>query len=53
MQAAFQRLGHACCACYDRKTILRELTAAGFIDVQEQDVGTSKLVAFIIAKKPA
>ena len=39
--------------CYDRKTILREIGEAGFADIEEKDVGTSRTVAFIIAKKPA
>lgn len=39
--------------CYDRKNILRELRDAGFVDVEEKDVGTSGLVAFLVAKKPA
>jgi ubiquinone/menaquinone biosynthesis C-methylase UbiE len=38
--------------CYDRKTILRELAAAGFVNVEEKDVGAEKLVAFVVAKKP-
>ena len=39
--------------CYDRKTILREIAEAGFVDVEEQDVGADGLVAFVVAKKPA
>ena len=39
--------------CHSRKTILREIAAAGFVDVAEQDVGAHKLVAFVVAKKPA
>jgi ubiquinone/menaquinone biosynthesis C-methylase UbiE len=38
--------------CYDRTTILRELTAAGFVDVEEKDVGAEKVVAFVVARKP-
>jgi arsenite methyltransferase len=38
---------------YSRETILGELRDAGFVDVTERDVGASKLVAFIVAKKPA
>jgi ubiquinone/menaquinone biosynthesis C-methylase UbiE len=38
--------------CYDRKTIRRELEAAGFVDVVEHDVGTARVVAFIVARKP-
>jgi arsenite methyltransferase len=38
---------------YDRQTILREIAAAGFIDVEEKDVETSRLVAFVVAKKPS
>lgn len=37
---------------YDRRTINRELAAAGFIDVEEKDVGADKRVAFMIARKP-
>jgi arsenite methyltransferase len=39
--------------CYDRKVILREIAEAGFTDIEEKDVGTSRLVAFIVANKPA
>ena len=38
---------------YDRETILRELHEAGFVDVEEKDVGAARMVAFIVAKKPA
>jgi hypothetical protein len=38
---------------YNRQTILGEMRDAGFVDVVEQDVGSDKLVAFIVAKKPA
>jgi arsenite methyltransferase len=38
---------------HSRETILGELRDAGFVDVTERDVGASKLVAFIVAKKPA
>jgi hypothetical protein len=35
---------------YDRDTILRELAAAGFVDVVEHDVGADPLVAFVVAR---
>lgn len=38
--------------CYDRKTVLRELAEAGFVDVEEKDVGAHQLVAFVVARKP-
>jgi arsenite methyltransferase len=38
--------------CYDRKTILGEIAAAGFVDVVEHDVGADGLVAFVVARKP-
>jgi arsenite methyltransferase len=38
---------------YDRETILREIREAGFVDIEEKDVGASKLFAFVVAKKPA
>jgi arsenite methyltransferase len=38
---------------FDRKTILREIEAAGFVDVTEKDVGADKAVAFVVAKKPS
>jgi len=38
---------------YDRPTILRELREAGFVAIEEKDVGAEKTVAFIVAKKPA
>jgi arsenite methyltransferase len=38
---------------YNRATMLRELGEAGFVDVTEHDVGASKQVAFVVAKKPA
>jgi arsenite methyltransferase len=38
---------------YDRPTILREMREAGFIECEERDVGASKQVAFVVAKKPA
>lgn len=37
---------------YDRSTIIRELGEAGFVDVEEKDVGAKKLVAFLVARKP-
>jgi arsenite methyltransferase len=39
--------------CHDRKTILREIAEAGFVDIEDKDVGTSRTVAFVVAKKPA
>lgn len=38
---------------YDRDTILRELREVGFVEVEERDVGAERIVAFIVAKKPA
>jgi ubiquinone/menaquinone biosynthesis C-methylase UbiE len=38
---------------YDRATILREIREAGFVDVEERDVGADSMVAFIVARKPA
>jgi arsenite methyltransferase len=38
---------------YDRETILRDIREAGFVDVEERDVGADRIVAFIVAKKPA
>lgn len=38
--------------CYDRATIVQELRDAGFVDIQEMDVGASSTVAFIVANKP-
>ena len=38
---------------YDRETILRELHEAGFVDIEEKDVGASPMVAFVVATKPA
>lgn len=39
--------------CYDRDTIMREMREAGFVEVEEKDVGAASTVAFIVAKKPA
>jgi arsenite methyltransferase len=39
--------------CYNRKTILREIAEAGFVDATEHDVGAHDVVAFVVAKKPA
>jgi len=39
--------------CYDRETILRELQEAGFVDIEEKDVGANRLIAFVVAKTPA
>jgi ubiquinone/menaquinone biosynthesis C-methylase UbiE len=38
---------------YDRETILREMREAGFVEVEERDVGAERTIAFIVAKKPA
>ena len=38
--------------CYDRQTIRRELSDAGFVEVEEKDVGAESTVSFIVAKKP-
>ncbi|HLL24427.1 MAG TPA: class I SAM-dependent methyltransferase [Kofleriaceae bacterium] len=37
---------------YDRKTIEREIAAAGFVDIVEHDVGGHAMVAFVVATKP-
>jgi ubiquinone/menaquinone biosynthesis C-methylase UbiE len=37
---------------HDRETIMREMREAGFVEVEEKDVGTGKTVTFIVAKKP-
>lgn len=37
---------------YDRATIFRELGEAGFVEVEEKDVGAERSVAFVLAKKP-
>lgn len=37
---------------HDRDTIKREIHAAGFVDVEEKDVGTDPKIAFIVARKP-
>jgi arsenite methyltransferase len=38
---------------YDRVTIVRDLEAAGFVEIEEKDVGADSRVAFIVAKKPS
>lgn len=38
---------------YDRDTIAREMREAGFVDVEEKDVGAASTVAFFLARKPA
>jgi len=38
---------------YTRATLLSGLRASGFIDVTEREVGAEKVVAFVVAKKPA
>jgi hypothetical protein len=38
---------------YDRQTILRELREAGFVSIEEKDVGADRTVAFIVANRPA
>ncbi|MRG97993.1 class I SAM-dependent methyltransferase [Polyangium spumosum] len=35
-----------------RKTLVREVERAGFVDVTGPDVGAEKIVAFLVAKKP-
>lgn len=37
---------------YDRETILREMREAGFVNVEERDVGAQRMVAFIVAQRP-
>lgn len=37
---------------YDRTTMLREMREAGFVDIEEKDVGAERIVAFVVAKKP-
>jgi ubiquinone/menaquinone biosynthesis C-methylase UbiE len=38
---------------YDRETIFRELREAGFVEVEEREVGAGRTVAFVVAKRPA
>ncbi|HEX6242743.1 MAG TPA: methyltransferase domain-containing protein, partial [Polyangiales bacterium] len=38
---------------YDRETLFREMREAGFVDVQERDVGAERTVAFVVARRPA
>jgi ubiquinone/menaquinone biosynthesis C-methylase UbiE len=37
---------------YDRETIRCELREAGFVEIEEKEVGGGRTVAFIVAKKP-
>ncbi|NUP07494.1 MAG: class I SAM-dependent methyltransferase [Polyangiaceae bacterium] len=37
---------------YDRRTIMREMGEAGFVEVEEKDVGTDTMIAFVVARKP-
>lgn len=37
---------------YDRATIMRGIREAGFVEVEEKDVGAESTVAFIVARKP-
>jgi arsenite methyltransferase len=37
---------------YDRETIHREMREAGFVEIEEKEVGGGQTVAFIVAKKP-
>lgn len=37
---------------YGRETIFGELREAGFVDVEERDVGAGRTVAFVVARKP-
>jgi 2-polyprenyl-3-methyl-5-hydroxy-6-metoxy-1,4-benzoquinol methylase len=39
-------------AIYDRATIVREIEDAGFVDVEERDVGAERAVAFFVARRP-
>lgn len=36
---------------FSQRTLIQEITAAGFIDVRSPDVGASKEVAFVVARK--
>ncbi len=38
---------------YDKRTILREIREAGFVDVEARNVGTADMIGFIVAKRPA
>lgn len=38
---------------YGRAALARELREAGFVDVEEKDVGAARTVAFFVARKPA
>jgi arsenite methyltransferase len=37
--------------CHSRKTILREIAEAGFVDVEVKDVGAHDAVVFVVARK--
>ncbi|MGK4007980.1 methyltransferase domain-containing protein [Sorangium sp. So ce1036] len=37
---------------YDRETILREMREAGFVEIEEREIGAGGMVAFVVAKKP-
>jgi len=37
---------------YSRRTLERELREAGFVDLQQPDVGADKTIAFVVALKP-
>ena len=37
---------------FSRQTIEREIRAAGFVDLQQPDVGAGKMIAFVVALKP-
>ena len=37
---------------YDRATILRQMREAGFVAIEEKDVGAHGMVAFLVAHKP-
>lgn len=37
---------------YGRRAITTELGAAGFVDVEEKDVGADRRIAFVVARKP-
>jgi arsenite methyltransferase len=38
---------------YGRDTLFAELREAGFVEATERDVGAEKMIAFVVAKKPA
>jgi ubiquinone/menaquinone biosynthesis C-methylase UbiE len=40
-------------ACFDEGTLTAAVDDAGFVDLERPDVGAGKLVAFVVARKPA